>query len=79
MDIAYIVPFEFYEPRQIAPLYLADVGQVLRGWTWGMGSVSTGSVGLQSLNLEFETKGSSLRGGGFSQKIFFFQQYPPKS
>ena len=44
-----------------------------------MGSVSTGSVGLQSLNLEFETKGSSLRGGGFSQKIFFFQQYPPKS
>ena len=71
MDIVYIVPFEFYEPSQIVPLYLADVGQVLRGWTWGLGSVSTGSVGLQSLNLEFETKGSPLRGCGFSQKNSF--------
>ena len=71
LDIVHIVPFEFYEPSQIVPLYLADVGQVLRGWTWGLGSVSTGSVGLQSLNLEFETKGSPLRGCGFSQKNSF--------
>ena len=70
MDIVQIVPFEFFEPRQIVPLYLADVGQVLRGWTWGLGSVSTGSVGLQSLNLEFETKGSQ-RDVDFPKNVLF--------
>ena len=73
MDIVHIVLFEFCEPRQIVPLYLADVGQVLRGWTWGLGSVSTGSVGLQSLNLEFERKGSLFKGRWISPKILFFQ------
>ena len=71
MDIVHIVLFEFCEPRQIVPLYLADVGQVLRGWTWGLGSVSTGSVGLQSLNLEFETKGSLFKGRNFPKNIIF--------